>query len=105
MLTKFCEIIGLNLHEHLFMQVLNEYEACVWLDHTACSDWQQGPPSLMFNGYQVLSLVPEISSWVTKPTNNLHLVLRLRVSGAIPLFPPYAIMACTGTLPSTILYP
>ena len=69
------------------MHVLNEYEARVALDNTACSEWLWDPPSLIFNRYWVLSLVPEISSWVMKPTNNHNLVLCLRMSGDIPLFP------------------
>ena len=36
------------------------------------------------------------SDWGTKPTTHLHLVSSLRVSGAIPLLPLYAFMACTG---------
>ena len=29
-----------------------------------------------------------------------HLVLRLRMSGAVLLLPPYSVIACTGTFPS-----
>jgi hypothetical protein len=32
-----------------------------------------------------------------KLTTHLHLVPRLRISGAIPLPPLYALMPCTGT--------
>jgi len=38
-----------------------------------------------------------------KLTTDLHLVLRLRMSGAVPLLPLYSFVMSSGTLPCTIL--
>ena len=44
-----------------------------------------------------------LSGWDMMSTTNLHLVLRLRMSGAIPLLSLYTFMAWTGaTLPLTL---
>jgi hypothetical protein len=48
-------------------------------------DWLWSPPSLLFIGSGVL--FQGYSSWVMKLTTHCHLVLRLRMSGSIPLLP------------------
>lgn len=62
-----------------------------------CSDWLWGPPNLIFNWTRVLSWAPSGQGLML--TNHLHLlvVLRLWISRAICLLPPYAIMAWRGT--------
>jgi hypothetical protein len=35
--------------------------------------------------------------WLGHEAVHYHLVPRLRMSGAVPLLPPYSVMACTGT--------
>jgi hypothetical protein len=51
-----------------------------------CTDRIWGPPSLISNGYQEL-FQWEQSDWSVKLTTHVHLVLRSRVCGAMPLFP------------------
>lgn len=59
-------------------------------------DWLCGPPGLLFS--RVLSW--GWSSWDMKLSTHLHLVLTLRMSGALLLLPLYACMSWTGrTLP------
>jgi hypothetical protein len=56
------------------------------------SSW--GLPNLLFNGHRRLNRLE------VKLTTHLYLVSGLRMSGAIPLLPIYALMTCTGkTLP------
>jgi hypothetical protein len=52
-------------------------------------DWLWGPPSLLLNGNRDSRVLHwEESGWVMEFTIRLHAVLRLRMSGAIPLHPP-----------------
>jgi hypothetical protein len=51
--------------------------------------------SLLFRGYQD-SFTVGYSSQGVKGTPNLSTLLRMRMSGAIPLLPLYAFMAWTG---------
>jgi hypothetical protein len=52
-----------------------------------------GPSSLLFNEYR--SYVQAINGWSVKMVTHLHLVRRLRMTGAKPLFPLYALMVWT----------
>jgi len=55
-----------------------------------------GPPSLLFNKYCAVTW--KHSGWGMKLTTHLHLVPRLRITGAIlVLHPSCAFIACTGT--------
>ena len=64
------------------------------LDDAGTESLLQSPPSLVFNGYRVLS--PEVML-----TTHLLLVPRLKMGGSTPLLPLYAFMAWTGIkLPS-----
>jgi hypothetical protein len=60
-----------------------------------CADQLWDPPSLLFDGYEVRSY--SLSGWGMKLTTCVHLVLRLRMHGAVPLLPMYAFIAWTGT--------
>jgi len=40
--------------------------------------------------------VPILSGWIVKLTTHLHQVPKLRMSGAIPVLPLYAIVALKG---------
>jgi hypothetical protein len=68
-----------------------------WEHQKQCSYKDQfwGLPSLLFNGYQNLFTVG-CSSLGVKVTPNLFIVLRVRMSGAIPLLPLYAFVARRG---------
>jgi len=55
----------------------------------------RGPPSLLFNGQRRSFTGAEQQRC---DVDQLQLVLRLRMSGAIPLLHLYAFMAWTGTL-------
>jgi len=46
--------------------------------------------------YWLITKVPILSGWGVKLSDHLHLVPRLRISGAIPLLPLYAFMVLTG---------
>ena len=52
-----------------------------------------GPPSLLFSGYGHSCRVKVARVWLTI---RHHLVLRLRMSGAIPLLPLYAFIVSTS---------
>ena len=56
-----------------------------------CLDWLWGPPNLQFKVY-VGSLLWEPSGQGVK---QYRVVPRLRMSGGIPILPPYAFMVCT----------
>jgi len=62
-----------------------------------CPDWLWGPLNLQFNWIRFLSQAPSGQGLMLTNHLNLLVVLRLRISGAICLLPPYAIMAWTGT--------
>ena len=55
----------------------------------------QGPPVILFNGYQFS--VMGVKQLGMKLTTYLNLVLRLRMSGAVPLLPLNTFTAWTGT--------
>jgi len=61
-------------------------------------DWLRDPSSLLDNWYHGL-FHRGYSNQGMKLTTHFSLIPRLRLSGAIPLLPLYAFMACTGTLP------
>jgi hypothetical protein len=54
-----------------------------------------GPTNLMLNGYRVLYLGQ--SGQDMKFAKSIHLLPRLRTSGALPLLPLRVFMACRGT--------
>jgi hypothetical protein len=60
-------------------------------------DWPQGPPSLLYNGYQVS--FPEVK-WVGRGNEHPHLLLTLRLSigRATPVPPLCACLACYETI-------
>jgi len=64
-----------------------------WQVKTGCRD-HLASYSVGTIGNGVLSR--EWSGWDVKLTIHLHLVLKLRMSGALPLFPLYDLMECTG---------
>ena len=76
---------------------------CCGLDKPVFESWQGseffifpeypfflwGPPSLLFGGYQGSF---HMADWDMKPSTHVHLVPRLRMSGAVPLFPLYLLI-------------
>jgi hypothetical protein len=61
-----------------------------------CPDQYWKPHSLLLNGYQELFPLGYGNQSI-RLTTQLHLVLRLRMNGGIPPFPPIAFTASTGT--------
>jgi len=86
-------------HHSLCLKVAGIFETRLWAGHSGvhipggcspkCSDQLLGPPSLLFIGYIGSFLGVK---WPGQMTTHLHLVLRLRISGAIPLVLLYALM-------------
>jgi len=56
-----------------------------------CPDWLWGLPILLFSGYQCSFL--EVHGQGMKLTIHLHLLPRIRMSGAVPLLLIYAFVA------------
>jgi len=77
---------------------LNHGRGKEYFSSPKCPDWFWDPPTSYSFGTRVLSQV--YSSWRVKLSTHLHLLLRLRISGAIlpppPPPPPYALMESTG---------
>ena len=66
-----------------------------------CPDWLWALPSLLFSGYQGSFL--GVHGQGMKLNTRLHLVLWIRMNGAVPLFFVYAFIPWTGkTLPFCI---
>jgi len=63
----------------------------------------QHPPKLWFNGHQGSGQWGG-SNWNVKLTNHLHLMLRLRKNGAVPLFPLHTFMTQTGATLTFLLW-
>ena len=61
-----------------------------------CPDWLWSPPSLLCNNK--CTFPKERSSQHVMLTTHLCQVPRLRTSRTVPPLPPYAFVACTGTL-------
>ena len=60
------------------------------------SDGLWGPPSLLFNAYWELCTHGQSGRGLGL-TTQVHFVLRLRMSSAIPPFPVYVFLVCTAT--------
>jgi hypothetical protein len=61
-----------------------------------CPDELWSPLSLLFSGYWPF-LCSTWSTWAVKFTTNLHVMLCMRVNGAIHLLPLYSFVVCRGT--------
>jgi len=61
-----------------------------------CPDLLWGLRSLLFSGYQCFFL--GVHGQGMKLTTHIHLLPRLRMSGAVPLIPIYAFVAWTGKI-------